>query len=65
MIERLGTYFSEILTETYFQSDIIGLPSSPETRAPSQYPKRRLSVKYRKVSKPRDLYLELSDRSEI
>ena len=34
-------------------------------RAPSQYPKRRLSVRSRKVSKPRDLYLELSDRSEI
>ena len=32
---------------------------------PSQYPKRRLSVRSRKVSKPRDLYLELSDRSEI
>ena len=35
------------------------------SRAPSQYPKRRLFVKSRKVSKPRDLYLELSDRSEI
>ena len=35
------------------------------TRAPSQYPKRRLFVRSRKVSKPRDLYLELSDRSEI
>ena len=35
------------------------------TRAPSQYPKRRLSVRSRKVSKPRNLYLELSDRSEI
>ena len=35
------------------------------TRAPSQYPKRRLSVRSRKVSKPRDLYLKLSDRSEI
>ena len=33
--------------------------------APSQYPKRRLSVRSRKVSKPRDLYLESSDRSEI
>ena len=33
--------------------------------APSQYPKRRLSVRSRKVSKPRDLYLELSDRSDI
>ena len=34
-------------------------------RAPSQYPKIRLSVRSRKVSKPRDSYLELSDRSEI
>ena len=33
--------------------------------APSQYPKRRLSVRSRKVSKPRDLCLELSYRSEI
>ena len=33
--------------------------------APSQYPKRRLFVRSRKVSKPRDLYLELSDRFEI
>ena len=40
-------------------------PSSVGTWAPSQYPKRRLSVRSRKVSKPRDLYLELSDRSEI
>ena len=35
------------------------------SRAPSQYPKRRLFVRSRKVSKPRDLYLELPDRSEI
>ena len=34
-------------------------------QALSQYQKRRLSVRSRKVSKPRDLYLELSDRSEI
>ena len=33
--------------------------------APFQYPIRRLAVRSRKVSKPRDLYLELSDRSEI
>ena len=39
--------------------------AKPATRAPSQYPKRRLSVRSRKVSKSRDLYLELSDRSEI
>ena len=37
----------------------------PETWAPSQYPKRPLFVRSRKVSKPRDLYLDLSDRSEI
>ena len=35
------------------------------TRAPFQYPIRRLIVRSRKVSKPRDFYLELSDRSEI
>ena len=35
------------------------------SRAPSQYPKRRLFVRSRKISKPRDLYLDLSDRSEI
>ena len=33
--------------------------------AQSQYPKKRLSVRSRKVSKPRDLYLELFDRYEI
>ena len=32
---------------------------------PFQYPIRRLAVRSRKVSKPRDLYLELYDRSEI
>ena len=41
------------------------LSSSGETRAPFQYPVGRLTVRSRKVSKPRDLYLELSDRSEI
>ena len=40
-------------------------PFARRVWAPSQYPKRRLSVRSRKVSKPRDLYLELSDRSEI
>ena len=33
--------------------------------ASSQYPKRRLFVRSCKVLKPQDLYLELSDRSEI
>ena len=35
------------------------------SRAPSQYPKRRLFVRSRKVSKPRDWYFELSYRFEI
>ena len=35
------------------------------TLAPFQYPIRRLIVRSREVSKPRDLYSELSDRSEI
>ena len=34
-------------------------------RARFQYPIRRLIVRSHKVSKPRDLYLELYDRSEI
>ena len=35
------------------------------SRAPSQYPKRRLLVRSRKVSKPRDWYFKLSYRFEI
>ena len=35
------------------------------SRAPSQYSKRRLFVRSRKVSKPRDWYFELSHRFEI
>ena len=33
------------------------------SRAPSQYPKRRLSARSRKVSKPRDRYFKLSCRT--
>ena len=33
--------------------------------APSQYPKRRLIIRSREVSKPRDWYFELSYRLEI
>ena len=50
------------LRELSVTSAIIG---NMATRAPFQYPIRRLIVRSRKVSKPRDLYLELSDRSEI
>ena len=35
------------------------------TRAPSQYPTRRLFVRSREVSKPRDWYFKLSYRFEI
>ena len=41
----------------------IGIES--ESWAPSQYPKRRLSVRSREVSKPRDWYFKLSYRFEI
>ena len=37
----------------------------PMSWAPSQYPKRRLSVRSPKVSKPRDRYFKLSYRFEI
>ena len=37
----------------------------PMTWAPSQYPKRRLFVRSREVSKPRDWYFKLSHRFEI
>ena len=49
----------------YMLTNATHCQSMTTTWAPSQYPKRRLSVRSRKVSKPRDLYLELSDRSEI
>ena len=38
---------------------------APNTRAPFQYPIRRLILWSREVSNLRDLYLELPDRSEI
>ena len=38
---------------------------SIKNRAPSQYPKRALFVRSRKVSKPRDWYFKLSYRFEI
>ena len=45
--------------------DVILHMAFSTSRAASIYPKRRLSVRSRKVSTPRDLYLESSDRSEI
>ena len=57
-LETHGCLFSTVATDAL-------VLKHEATRAPSQYPKRRLFVRSRKVSKPRDLYLELSDRSEI
>ena len=42
-----------------------GSAATRTTRVPSQYPKRRLFVRSRKVSKPRDWYIKLSYRFEI
>ena len=57
------------LTELVPHSSYSGVSAaaglSPEPWAPSQYPKRRLSVRSRKVSKPRDWYFKLSYRFEI
>ena len=39
--------------------------SDCRSMAPFQYPKRRVIVSSREVSKPRDLYLKSSDRSDI
>ena len=44
---------------------ILTLRTHHESWAPFQYPIRRLNARSRKASKPRDLSLELSDRSEI
>ena len=41
------------------------VPHGWAIRAPSQYPKRHLFVRSRKVSKPRDWYFKLSYRFEI
>ena len=46
-------------------STMVVLQQLHGSRAPSQYPKRRLSVRSRKVSKPRDWYFKLSDRFEM
>ena len=43
----------------------VGLHCMDGPWAPSQYPKRRLFVRSRKVSKPRDWYFKLSYRFEI
>ena len=45
----------------------LSVPCTPPQAiwAPSQYPKRRLFVRSRKVSKPRDWYFKLSYRFEI
>ena len=66
--ESMSAQFTDIyiyITRPRWINPKIHLRHHKSSRAPSQYPKRRLSVRSRQVSKPRDLYLELSDRSEI
>ena len=43
----------------------LSIPKQRGAWAPSQYPKRRLSVRSREVSKPRDWYFKLSYGYEI
>ena len=54
-----------ILVRQHYSVYYITAPSPAEAWAPSQYPKRRLFVRSRKVSKPRDWYFKLSYRFEI
>ena len=49
----------------YARCGPVATSSGMGIRAPSQYPKRRLFVRSRKVSKPRDWYFKLSYRFEI
>ena len=68
ILTYIHTYMSVVVNidgQAIFESKGDKLPYSDETRAPSQYPIRRIIVRSREVLKPRDLYLELSDRSEI
>ena len=48
---------AENILNLYYSTGFWKLFSYPSW-APSQYPKRRLSVRSRKISKPRDLYLD-------
>ena len=47
------------------RNDLLIPVITARARAPSQYPKRRLFVRSREVSKPRDWYFKLSYRFEI
>ena len=55
-------YLSMSLSQCWFQLIFAG---KRRLWAPSQYPKRHLFVRSRKVSKPRDWYFKLSCRFEI
>ena len=71
-IKKYGCDVTFLYLSSLVHGDIMAWPvvflhegQSSDSWAPFQYPIRRLIVRPRKVSKPRDLYLELSDRSEI
>ena len=63
MVDFAGTVFA--IDRSKARHHFMSVTSSLTPWAPSQYPNRRIFVRSRKVSKPRDLYLELPDRSEI
>ena len=54
-----------LVTRKMFPFDDVIMLGPQELRAPSQYPKRRLFVRSREVSKPRDWYFKLSYRFDI
>ena len=53
------------LQRTFPTHPDVSLSTAAVSRAPSQYPKIRLFVRSRKVSKPREWYFKLSYRFEI
>ena len=61
----LETLSKQTVNHCYLDWGIIVIKDNIRSRAPSQYPKRRLFVRSRKLSKPRDWYFKLSYRFEI
>ena len=64
---RVGGEFRRQQSLVYLEGSSSGaiFCATEKDPAPSQYPKRRLFVRSRKVSKPRDWYFKLSYRFEI
>ena len=65
IIADFSTIFWNQKQQLVFSIISSGWTREVKSRAPSQYPERRLFVRSRKVSKPRDWYFKLSYRFEI